>query len=104
LVCVLRIPLIKYAEKMVKICEMGLLILNFEIIPKNAFSGFCQKIPQAVHEVEKIFWPISNPWTLRVSGIGCYTSKCEKNSKSLHPSAHPLAILNPWFSPTNPVR
>jgi hypothetical protein len=24
---------------MVKICQTGLLILNFEIIPKNAFSG-----------------------------------------------------------------
>jgi hypothetical protein len=44
---------------MVKICQTGLLILNFEIIPKNAFSGFCQKFPQAMHEVEKNFWPIS---------------------------------------------
>jgi hypothetical protein len=26
-----------------------------------------------------------NPWALRVSGMGGYTSKCEKKSKSLHP-------------------
>jgi hypothetical protein len=26
---------------------------------KNAFSGFCQKFPQAMHEVEKFFLPIS---------------------------------------------
>ena len=38
-------PINKNAEKMVKICQTGLLILNFEIIPKNAFSGFCQKFP-----------------------------------------------------------
>jgi hypothetical protein len=26
---------------------------------KNAFSGFCQKFPQAMDEVEKFFLPIS---------------------------------------------
>jgi hypothetical protein len=40
---------------MVNICQTGLLTLNFEIIPKNAFSGFCQKFPQAMHEVENFF-------------------------------------------------
>jgi hypothetical protein len=40
---------------MVKICQTGLLKLNFEIIPKNAFSGFCQKISQAMDEVEICF-------------------------------------------------
>jgi hypothetical protein len=49
----------KHAEKMVKICQAGLLILNFEIIPKNTFSGFYQKFPQAKHEVENFFLPIS---------------------------------------------
>jgi hypothetical protein len=44
---------------MVKICQMGLLKLNFEIIPKNAFSGFCQKFLQAMDEVENFFGPIS---------------------------------------------
>jgi hypothetical protein len=33
-----RTPYIKYAEKMVKIRKKGFLNLNFEIIPKNAFS------------------------------------------------------------------
>jgi hypothetical protein len=27
--------------------------------PKNAFSGFCQKFPQAKDEVKKFFLPIS---------------------------------------------
>jgi hypothetical protein len=51
LVCALRIPKIKDAEKMVKICQMGFLKLNYEIIPKNTFSGFGQKFPQAMDEV-----------------------------------------------------
>ncbi len=37
----------------------------------------------------KIFFcQYPNPWTLRVSGMGGYTSKCEKKSKSLHPNTH----------------
>jgi hypothetical protein len=35
----------------------------------------------------KIFFcQFPNPRTLRVSGMGGYTSKCEKKSKSLHPN------------------
>ncbi len=30
-------------------------------------------------EVEHFFWQFPNPWALRVSGMGCYTSKCEKS-------------------------
>ncbi len=52
---------------------------------KTHFSGFCRKFPQAMHEVENFFCQFPNPWTLRVSGMGGYTSKCEKKSKSLHP-------------------
>jgi hypothetical protein len=59
LVCVLRVPKIKHAKKMVKICQTGLLKLNFETRPKNAFSGSCQKFPQAMDEVEIFFLPIS---------------------------------------------
>ncbi len=44
---------------MVKICQIGLLKLNFKTRPKNAFSGFCQKFPQAMDEVENFFLPIS---------------------------------------------
>ncbi len=41
---------------MVKICQTGLLDLNFETVPKNAFFGFlCQKFPQAMDEVENSF-------------------------------------------------
>ncbi len=31
-----------------------------------------------MHEVENFFLSIPNPWTLRMSGMGGYTSKCEK--------------------------
>jgi hypothetical protein len=34
--------------------------------PKNAFSGFCQKFPQAMDEVKKIFLPIS-----KLGPLGC---------------------------------
>jgi hypothetical protein len=37
----------------------------------------------------KIFFgQFPNPWALRVSGMGGYTSKCEKKSKSQHPNGH----------------
>ncbi len=39
-------------------------------------------------EIENFFCQFPNPWSLRVSGMVCYTSKCEKKSKSLHPSIH----------------
>ncbi len=35
------------------------------------------------------FCQFPNPWTLRVSRMGGFTSKCEKKSKSLHPTVHP---------------
>ncbi len=52
--------------------EKGFLKLNFEIIQKNAFSGFCQKNSQAMDEVEILFCQFPNPLVLRVSGMGCY--------------------------------
>jgi hypothetical protein len=30
-------------------------------------------------EVENFFFQFPNPWTLRVSGMGGFTSKCEKS-------------------------
>jgi hypothetical protein len=74
---------------MVNIRQTGLLKFNFEKIPKNAFSGFCQKFPQVTDEVKNFVCQFPNPWALRVSGMGCYTSKCENKSKSLHPTVHP---------------
>ncbi len=64
---------------MVKICQTGLLKLNFETRPKKRISGFCKKFPQAMDEVENFFYQFPNPWALRVSGMGGYTSKCEKS-------------------------
>ncbi len=41
----------------------------------------------------KIFFcQFLNPWVLRVSGMGGYTSKCEKKSKSLHPIIYRLLL------------
>jgi hypothetical protein len=82
---------------MVKFWQMGLLKLNFEKIPKNVFSGFCQKFPQAMDEDEIFFCQFPYPWALRVSGMGCYISKCEKyqNHCTL---LYNLVIVNKQFS------
>jgi hypothetical protein len=36
---------------MVKICQTGLQNQTLKLDQKNAFSGFCQKFPQAMDEV-----------------------------------------------------
>ncbi len=64
---------------MVKICQTGLLKLNFEIMAKNTFSGFGQKFRRPWMKFKIFFCHFPNPWTLRVSGMGGYTSKCEKS-------------------------
>ncbi len=63
---------------MVKICQMGSLKLNFEIIPKKRIFWFLpKKNLQVMDDVETFFLPIFKPLALRVSGMGSYTSKCE---------------------------
>jgi hypothetical protein len=74
----IRDPKKKHAKKIVKICQTGLLKLNFKIIPKKRIFRVLPKISAGHDEVEIFFLPIPNPWALRVSGMGCYTSKCEK--------------------------
>jgi hypothetical protein len=49
----------KHAEKIVKIHQTVFLKINFEVIPKNTFFGFCQNFSQAMDEVEIFFLPIS---------------------------------------------
>ncbi len=44
-------------------------------------------------KLKVFFCQFPNPWALRVSGMGGYTSKCEKKSKSLHPTAR----LSVWL-------
>ncbi len=46
-------------------------------------------------EVETFFCQFPNPWALSVSGMGGYTSKCEKKSKSLHPNGYVYRV-NYW--------
>ncbi len=40
-------------------------------------------------KLKDFFCQFPNPWTPRVSRMGCYTSKCEKNPKPLHPIGQP---------------
>ncbi len=44
---------------MVKICQLGLIKINFETRPKKRIFRVCQKFPQAMDEVENLFLPIS---------------------------------------------
>ncbi len=53
-------PINKTCWKMVKICQTGLLKLNFETVPKKAFNSFCQQFLQAMDEVEIFFCQFPN--------------------------------------------
>jgi hypothetical protein len=65
---------------MVKICQTGLLKLNFEIIKKKThFPVFAKNFRKPWMKLKNFFGQFPNPWTLGVSGMGCYTSKCEKS-------------------------
>ncbi len=64
---------------MVKICQAGLLKLNFQIRPKKCIFRFLPKISAGQRWSWNFFCYFPNPWTLRVSGMGGYTSKCEKS-------------------------
>jgi hypothetical protein len=72
---------------MVKICQTGLLKLNFETRPKSAFFGFCQKFPQAMDEVENFFANFQILGSLGCQGWVVIPQNVKK-SKSLHPSGH----------------
>jgi hypothetical protein len=77
---------------MVKICQTGLQKLNFEIKPKKThFPVFAKNFRRPWMKLKIFFCQFPNPWTLRVSGMGGYTSNCEKKSKSLHPSGEVLS-------------
>ena len=65
---------------MVKICQTGLLKLNFETIPKkHIFRFFAKNFRGPWMKLNNFFCQFPNPWALRVSGMGGYTSKCEKS-------------------------
>ncbi len=65
---------------MVKICQTGLLILNFETRPKKThFPVFAKNFRRPWMKLKNFFGQFPNPWALRVSGMGGYTSKCEKS-------------------------
>ncbi len=55
---------------------------------KTHFPVFAKNFRRPCMKLKIFFCRFPNPWTLRVSGMGGYTSKCEKKSKSLHPNVH----------------
>jgi hypothetical protein len=65
---------------MVKICQTGFLKLYFETRPKKRIIRFFAKnFRRPWMKLKKFFCQFPNPWALRVSGMGGYTSKCEKS-------------------------
>jgi hypothetical protein len=73
---------------MVKIRQTGFLKLNFEILLKKRFSGFCQKISQAMDEFEQKFFA-----NFQILGpLGCQgwvvIPQNVKIAKTLHPTPH----------------
>jgi hypothetical protein len=61
---------------MVKICQTRLLKLNFDNHTKKThFPVFAKNFRRPCMKLKNF----PNPWTLRVSGMGGYTSKCEKS-------------------------
>ncbi len=62
---------------MVKICQTGLLKLNFETRQKTHFPVFAKNFRRPWMKLKSFFCQFPNPWALRVSGMGGYTSKCE---------------------------
>jgi hypothetical protein len=75
---------------MVKICRTRLLKLNFETRPKKGIFRFLPKFPQAMDEVENVFFA-----TFQILGpLGCQgwvvIPQNVKKSKSLHPTVHQL--------------
>jgi hypothetical protein len=55
-------------------------------IKKTHFPVFAKNFRRPWMKLKIFFCQFPNPWTLRVSGMGCYTSKCEKsqNHCTLH--------------------
>jgi hypothetical protein len=66
---------------MVKICQTGLLKLNFEttVDQKTHFPVIAKNFRRPWMKLQIFFGQFPNPWALRVSGMGSYTSKCEKS-------------------------
>jgi hypothetical protein len=80
---------------MVKICQTGLLTSKLWNHTKKAhFPVFAKNFRRPCMKLKNFFCQFPNPWTLRVSGMGGYTSKCEKKSKSLHPTVHQRKFID----------
>jgi len=62
---------------------------KFEIVPKNVFSGFCQKISQALDKVKSSNFGIFP----RVSGMSRYAQKCKKTQYHTAPYCTRQVVL-----------
>ncbi len=76
---------------MVKRCWTGLLKLNFEIIQKTHFLVFAKNFRRLWMKLKIFLCQFPNPWTLRVPGMACFTSKCEKSQN------HSFCALRQFF-------
>jgi hypothetical protein len=63
---------------------------------KTHFPVFAKNFRRPCMKLKFFFCQFPNPWTLRVSGMGGYTSKCEKKSKSLHPNVQWCNLDTVW--------
>ncbi len=63
---------------------------------KTHFSFFAKNFRRPWMKLNFFFCQFPNPWSLRVSGMGCYTSKCEK-SQNHCTLMHILKILRVFY-------
>ena len=61
---------------------------------KTHFPVFAKNFRRPCMKLKNFFCQFPNPWTLRVSGMGGYASKCDKKSKSLHPNIQLCNTIN----------
>ncbi len=81
---------------MVKICQTGLLKLNFETRPKKRIFRLLPKISAGHGWSWNFFCQFPNPWALRLGWDGLLYLKMWKKSKSLHPTVQCANILQIW--------
>jgi hypothetical protein len=71
---------------------------------KTHFPVFAKNFRRPCMKLKKIFCQFPNPWTLRVSGMGGYTSKCEKSQNHCTLlSISQVGVREEWVSPGGPT-
>ena len=84
---------------MVKIYQTGLLKLNFETrLKKTHFPVFAKNFRRPWMKLKNFFCQFPNPWALTVSGMGGYSSKCEKSQNHCTLLSMPVFYYSPQLS------